>query len=184
MTVASGKQETMKHMLDSMSESVRSKLLFSLDDIDLSAVAADKDAIARINPHRGQMVLLDRLVWHSDGFQRGVGVKVAREDEFWVQGHFPGRPLFPGVLMIESSAQIACFLYNSRQPVPLIAAFTRLDDASFRAGVEPGQELLILCDEIKYSPRRFVSAVQGIVDGQIAFEAKITGMSLGEANIT
>lgn len=184
MSAVSRNTGSAQHMLDSMSESVRSKLLFSLDDIDLSAVAADRDALARTNPHRGDMVLLDRLIWHSDGFERGVGVKLAREDEFWVPGHFPGRPLYPGVLMIESSAQIACYLYNSRQPVPLIAAFTRLDNAVFRAGVKPGQELLILCDQIKYSQRRFISAVQGIVDGQIAFEAKITGMSLGEANIT
>jgi 3-hydroxyacyl-[acyl-carrier-protein] dehydratase len=157
--------------------------LFSLDGVDLKATAADKDAIAKTNPHRDEMALLDRLIWRSDGFERGVGVKIAREDEFWVAGHFPGRPMFPGVLMIESAAQLACYLYNARQAKPQLAAFTRLDDAVFRHSVQPGQELLILCDEVKYSPRRFVSAVQGIVDGQIAFEAKITGMSLGEAHI-
>jgi 3-hydroxyacyl-[acyl-carrier-protein] dehydratase len=164
-------------------KSVKSRLLFSLDGVDLSAVAADRARIARMNPHRQQMALLDRLVWHSPGFERGVGVKVARPDEFWVDGHLPARPLNPGVLMIESAAQLACYLYNARQRTPQIAAFTRLDDAVFRHSVEPGQELMLLSDEIQYSPRRFISAVQGIVEGRIAFEARITGMSLGDAEM-
>ena len=183
MSAASDMTEFSARSRNPIPSSLKDKLLFSLDGIDLSRIAVDRDALARTNAHRGEMALVDGLIWHSEGFERGVGVKVARPDEFWVAGHFPGKPLYPGVLMIESAAQIACYLYNSRQTRPQLAAFTRLDDAVFRNSVEPGQELVILCDEIKYSPRRFVSAVQGIVDGQIAFEAKVTGMSLGEAQI-
>lgn len=160
---------------------VESKLLFPVGDIDFGACAADESAIARVNPHRGHMALLDRVIWHSGDFVLGVGLKRCRADEFWVDGHFPGRAMYPGVLMIESAAQMACFLYNSRQDKPRLAAFLRLDEAAFRRSVEPGQDLIILTKEIKYSPRRFITAVQGIVEQEIAFDAQITGMSLGDA---
>lgn len=159
----------------------RGKTLFSIDHVDLNGCVADAKAIARINPHRGHMALLDRIVWHDDDLRRCVGFKAVRHDEFWVAGHFPGKPLYPGVLMVESAAQTACFLYNKRQATPQLAAFMRLDDTVFRRAIEPGQGLYLLVKEIKYSPRRFISVAQGLVDGQIAFETKITGMSLGDA---
>jgi 3-hydroxyacyl-[acyl-carrier-protein] dehydratase len=163
------------------SPAVESKLLFPIAHLDPAACVADAVAIARINPHRHEMALLDRMVWHSEDFVFGVGLKHVRADEFWVRGHFPERPMYPGVLMIESAAQLACFLYNSRQDKPTLAAFLRLEDAAFRHSVEPGQTLILLSQEVKYSPRRFVTRVQGVVEGEIAFDAQITGMSLGPA---
>jgi 3-hydroxyacyl-[acyl-carrier-protein] dehydratase len=123
------------------------------------------------------MAMLDWVVWHAADFTRGVGLKLVRSDEFWVEGHFPGRPMFPGVLMIETGAQLASFLYNSRFVKPRLPVFTRIEDASFRAAVVPGDELYLLCQDVKFSQKRFISDIQGIVAGKIAFEARITGMS-------
>jgi 3-hydroxyacyl-[acyl-carrier-protein] dehydratase len=156
-----------------------SQPILDLSRIDLSARLHGKDVIERYIPHRGLMSLLDWIVWEEgQGYTQGVGLKKVRHDEFWVPGHFPERAMMPGVLMIEAGAQMACYLYNRRLPGPKVVAFLRLEDAAFRSMVEPGDELYILCNEVKFSRRRFVSDIQGMVGSRIAFEARITGMQL------
>ncbi|MBX3364743.1 MAG: beta-hydroxyacyl-ACP dehydratase [Phycisphaeraceae bacterium] len=158
----------------------RDKLLFELANIDLNAIRLDKDGLARWNPHRGHMALLDALIWESDDHSLGVGVKHVREDEFWVAGHFPGQPMMPGVLQVECGAQLACYLFNVKKGEPTLAAFLRIEHAAFRSMVVPGDDLYILCRDIKRSRRRFVCDVQGVVRDRIAFEAQISGMAMGE----
>ena len=152
--------------------------LLDLATVDLNAALVDREGIAKLNPHRGDMALLDRIVCMLDGGSRGAGVKVVRGDEFWCAGHFPGNPVFPGVLQIEAAAQLACYLYNLRNPQSELCVFTRIDECTFRRMVKPGELLLLLCQDIKFSRRRFKCDVQGWVGDQVAFVAKISGMSL------
>jgi 3-hydroxyacyl-[acyl-carrier-protein] dehydratase len=154
------------------------KPILDLAGIDLSRRLKSRDEIAKLNPHRGDMALLDWIVWTSTDYTKGVALKQLRDTEFWVPGHFPVRPMFPGVLMIEAGAQLSCFLFNIRQPGPRVVAFLRIEDASFRNMVQPGDDLFILCSEVKYGRRRFVSDVQGMVGDKIAFDARISGMSM------
>ncbi|MBC7833995.1 MAG: hypothetical protein H7Y88_02715 [Phycisphaerales bacterium] len=154
------------------------RLLFDISAIDLSGRMGSRTEIERFNPHRGQMAMLDAIVWHLPNFTKGIGVKHVRDDEFWVAGHFPDRPMMPGVLMVECGAQLASYLFNIRFPETRIAAFIRLEDCTFRASVEPGNDFYLLAKEIKFSPKRFVSDIQGLVNGKIAFEARITGIAL------
>jgi len=155
-------------------------LLFDLDEIDLSSALADRDQMFMLIPHRGEMALLDRIVWANDSSMRGVGAMKIRGDEFWVPGHFPGKPMLPGVLMIEAGAQLTCYLFNRLQKNPKVAAFLRIKDASFRRSVSIGEELILLADVIKASDRRFVSNIQGAVDGQVCFEAQVSGMRIAD----
>lgn len=156
--------------------------LFDLSAIDLNARVATRLDIERLNPHRGNMALLDYIVWHEPDFTRGVALKIVRNDEFWVPGHFPEKALFPGVLMIEAAAQLGSFLYNSRFAKPKLPVFIRIEDATFRSAVVPGDHLYLLCSDAKFSPKRFISNVQGLVGGKPAFEACITGMApLGDS---
>ena len=92
------------------------------------------------------------------------------------EGHFPGRPLMPGVLMIEAAAQLCSIQYKSRTNEPRFLGFSRCDDVSFRGQVVPGDTLYLLGKEVDFRARRFIAACQGMVDDKIVFEATITGM--------
>lgn len=154
------------------------KMLMDLSTIDLTKTMYTREDIARYNPHRGNMALIDSIVWETPDHKLGVARKQVRHDEFWVAGHFPDKAIMPGVLMVEAGAQLGCFLYNIRRPDPKIVAFTRIDSVSFRSMVVPGDELILICSEVKFGRRRFISDVQGVVGNRLAFDARITGMAL------
>jgi 3-hydroxyacyl-[acyl-carrier-protein] dehydratase len=153
------------------------ELLFDISKLDLTACMMDREAIGRLNPHRGVMALLDRVIWIDDPIDHGVAIKHVRQDEFWVPGHIPGYPLMPGVLMVEAGAQLASLMYYKRSGMTWFAGFTRIEDTSFRGQVLPGDDLLLISKAVKYSIKRFVSDVQGLVNGQVVFEGRFTGMA-------
>lgn len=152
--------------------------MVDLDRIDLSCRLHGRKHIEQFIPHRGVMSLLDWIVWESPDRTRAVGLHHVRPDAFWVAGHFPARPIMPGVLMIEAGAQLACYMYNVRQPARGLVAFLRIDQASFRAMVHPGDDLYLMCAEVRFGQRRFVCDVQGMVNGRMAFDARVSGMQL------
>lgn len=131
-----------------------------------------------MNPQRGHMRQLDHVIWYSDAKDEILGVKFIRHDEFWVPGHVPGRPLYPGVLQIEAAAQLSSYLQLLKYPELGFLGFTRCDDTSFRGQIVPGDTLYLLAKEQASSRRRFVSLAQGIVNDRIVLETKITGMAI------
>src|SRR4051812_11872398 len=72
------------------------QLLFDISTIDLNHVAYDQEAIRESNPQRGDMEHLNAIVYVEPSLGRVIGYKDVRDDEFWVPGHIPGRPLLPG----------------------------------------------------------------------------------------
>lgn len=156
----------------------RSPYLFDLAEIDLSARVTDRRGIERFNAHRGQMAMLDAIIWQDEGPARAVALKRVEHDEFWVEGHFPGKPMFPGVLMVEAGAQLACYMHMQRTPPPKIAAFLRIESASFRSMVQPGSDLILLGQAVKFGRRQFTADIQGVVGDRIAFDARVSGMAM------
>jgi len=150
--------------------------LFDIKGIDLNAVALTGEQVERINPHRGHMRQLHHVISMSADQSEAVGVKYVRDDEFWVAGHIPGRPLLPGVVMIEAGAQLLSVQYKMRTHEPRFLGFLRCDGFAFRGQVVPGDTLLLLGKEIEFRPRRFNGACQGMVKDKVVFEGQITGM--------
>ncbi len=152
------------------------QLLFDIDDKNLSEVAVSADEVGQLNPQAGDMRQLDHVIWGDWDEGKAIGVKHVRDDEFWVPHHIPGRPLMPGVLMVEAAAQLCSVLYRKKSGEERFLGFTRCDETVFRGQVVPGERLLLLSEELDFRPRRFVCRTQGMVDDRFVFESKITGM--------
>ena len=154
----------------------KDQALFDPTGIDLSGRLMDKAAIEQWIPHRGDMSLLDGVIWLSEDKSRIIGIKHNRADEFWVPGHFPQVALFPGVLMVEAAAQLMSTQYNMKVGNNRTGIFTRIESCAFRQSVSVGDDLYILVQEMKFGGRRFQGAVQGWVNGKVAFDAQLSGI--------
>ena len=152
--------------------------LIDLSTIDHNNIALSADEIGKMNPQAGDMRQLDYVCYLNETKTTAVGVKEVKEDEFWIPGHIPGRPLFPGVLMIEAAAQISSILYHVKSEGNHFMGFTRCDNCSFRGQVVPGDTLTLVAVERKFQRRRFICDAQGYVGDTFIFEVKITGMMM------
>ncbi|MCP3903298.1 MAG: beta-hydroxyacyl-ACP dehydratase [Planctomycetes bacterium] len=154
--------------------------LFDFSHIDLNQVTVSAEEVGRLNPQCGAMRQLDHVIWISEGCDELVGVKHVTDDEFWVPLHIPGRPLMPGVLMIEAAAQLCSVQFHFRSPPETknFIGFTRCDETVFRGQVVPGDTLHLIVQEVAFNPRRFVSRAQGFVGDRLVFESKLTGMTV------
>jgi len=154
------------------------QLLFDISGIDLDKVVFDQEYVRRHNPQRGDMEQLNGVVYAAPDRGHIIGYKDVREDEFWCAGHIPGRPLYPGVLMIEAGAQVASFYIRAFVGWKGFVAFGGVDECKFRSQVVPPCRMYVLGAKIADRHRRITCKVQGLVKGSLCFEALITGTEI------
>ncbi|MBI1849239.1 MAG: beta-hydroxyacyl-ACP dehydratase [Planctomycetes bacterium] len=151
--------------------------IVDLSKLDLEKVELDIEGIRRCIPQRYEMEQLDGIIRYDPVQEFIVGFRDVRNDEFWVRGHIPGRPLLPGVLMLEAAAQLASTYIGLTLKQPgLFIGFGAADRVKFRGTVAPGDRLLIAARCQAMRSRAAVFDVQGLVAGKVVFEARVTGV--------
>lgn len=139
------------------------------DRIELSA-----SDIARILPHRYPFALVDKIIDMEPG-QWAVGRKCVSMDEPFFQGHFPGNPIMPGVLIIEALAQTgAVAILSLPENKGKLALFGGIKNAKFKRQVVPGDVLELRCEMIKTMGPVGVAEAEALVDGAVAARAEVT----------
>ncbi|MFI5250837.1 MAG: bifunctional UDP-3-O-[3-hydroxymyristoyl] N-acetylglucosamine deacetylase/3-hydroxyacyl-ACP dehydratase [Bacteroidota bacterium] len=138
-------------------------------------VVFDINALQRILPHRFPFLLVDKIVdFKLD--EKIVGVKNVSINEWYFQGHFPGRPIMPGVLIIEAMAQAGgiLLLNGLENSEDKLALFTSINNAKFRRQVIPGDQLIVEITVINRRPKIALLSGKAYVDGEIAAEAELS----------
>ncbi|MEW6027045.1 MAG: 3-hydroxyacyl-ACP dehydratase FabZ family protein [Planctomycetota bacterium] len=156
------------------------ELLTDISAVDINNVFLDKEKIRAIIPHRYEMEQIDAVLRFDKDNRLIVGLKDVRPDEFWVRGHIPGRPLLPGVLMVESAAQLATILSRllGVSPGNKFIGFSGIDKVKFRGTVVPGDKVIVIIKCTDLNNRRAIFDAQGAVNGKLVFEGTITGMMI------
>jgi 3-hydroxyacyl-[acyl-carrier-protein] dehydratase len=138
------------------------------------ALPLDRAGIEEILPHREPFLLIDEVLELVPG-ERVVARKRVREDEWYLRGHFPGRPVMPGVLIVEAMAQTgAVAVLAEEENRGRIALFAGIDDTRFKRIVAPGDELELECTLEQVRGPVGKGKARATVDGQLAARGTLT----------
>ena len=131
----------------------------------------NRDELKKILPHREPMLLIDEAELRGDNL--AVGRCFIKGDEWFLQGHFPGMPIVPGVIQCEMVAQTCCVLLAD-QVRGKITLFTGLEHVRFKHKVQPGDTLEIECSLVKSRPPFYFAKGKGSVNGEPAVSAELS----------
>ncbi|MCI1982252.1 MAG: 3-hydroxyacyl-ACP dehydratase FabZ [Oscillospiraceae bacterium] len=131
----------------------------------------DRNELKKILPHREPMLLVDEAELKEEN--HAVGRYTVRGDEWFLQGHFPGRPIVPGVVQCEMIAQTCCVLLAD-QVKGKLPLFAGLDRVRFKNKVLPGDTLVMECSLVKSRPPFYFAKGKGSVNGKLAVTAELS----------
>jgi 3-hydroxyacyl-[acyl-carrier-protein] dehydratase len=133
-----------------------------------------RDEIESILPHREPFLLIDEVLEFEAG-KRVVARRTIRDDEWYFAGHFPGRPVMPGVLIVEAMAQTgAVAVLAQEENRGKIAYFAGIDDCRFKRIVEPGDQLELVCEIDRIRGPIGRGKAEARVEGELAARATLT----------
>jgi 3-hydroxyacyl-[acyl-carrier-protein] dehydratase len=149
-----------------------------MSEAPITLEAADIASILKALPHRYPFLMVDRII-SIRGSEGGIGIKNVTINEPQFLGHFPGNPVFPGVLMIEGMAQTAgaiCILSQLAQYAAPKVYFLTIDKAKFRKPVLPGDTIEYHMSKIARKKSMWWFRGKAVVAGQVVAEAEVGAM--------
>ncbi len=152
------------------------EILTDLSTLDLNKSIADIEQIRTVIQHRYEMEQLSGIITFDPEHKIIVGFKDVSASEFWVRGHIPGRPLMPGVMMLEAAAQLCTYYYKKATQDDRFLGFGGIDKVKFRGKVVPGDKLILIAKNKELRSRRAIFDTQGVVGKNLVFEGVIIGM--------
>lgn len=133
----------------------------------------DREAIMQILPHRDPFLFVDRIISLVKG-KHVVGIKNVTINDYFFKGHFPGKPVMPGVLIVEAMAQVGgVMMLSPEENRGKIAYFMSIDNAKFRKPVLPGDQLVLEVEAGKIKSRTGQVHGRALVDGKVVAEADL-----------
>ncbi len=148
----------------------------AVSDSQLPVPAMDIREIMRLLPHRYPMILVDRVL-EMEGDRRAVGVKNVSVNEPFFQGHYPGAPIMPGVLIVEAMSQLAGLMLSQKlERTGKVAVLLSLDNVKLRRPVVPGDQLMIEAEAIRASSRFGDVQCRTYVAGKLVAQARVRFM--------
>jgi len=131
----------------------------------------DFEAIKKAIPHRFPFLLIDKVTI-TDPDKSAIGIKCVSGNEPFFQGHFPDRAIMPGVLIVESMAQVACAMFLSKpESKNKLAYFMGMEEIKFRKPVVPGDRLELKIEILKLREKFGKAKGEAYVEGQLVTEA-------------
>lgn len=155
--------------------------IVDLATLDLSRNVISEEELRASLPHRDHFQLLDGICHFDPERGLAVGYKDWAADCWWSTGHIPGRPLMPGVLMIEGAAQVASFLIKKANAwaADSFIGLAGLDDVRFRGTVVPPARVYFVSGNLKISGRRLARMpAQAFCNGEMKMETELLGVML------
>lgn len=138
--------------------------------------ALDTQQLRRILPHRYPFLMIDKVL-EIDGDRRAVGVKNVSINEPYFQGHYPSRPIMPGVLIIEAMAQLGGILLSQKlEHTGKVAVLLSMDGVKFRRAVVPGDQLILEAQTVKVKSRTGHVQCRAAVNDDLVAQAEIKFM--------
>ena len=152
------------------------KYIVDPSEIDVNNIVATSEDIRRYNRQRYEMEQIHAIIKYDEEQAICVALRSIKDDEFWVRGHIPERPIFPGVLMCECAAQTSSYYYMRSTGFNGFLGFGGLESVKFRGTIVPGDQLAMVTQCRETRARRAIFDCQGILGDRLVFQCVVIGM--------